>query len=118
MTLRQSLRIDKWLWHARFFKSRSLAGKICCSGRIRVDGALVEKAHYSIKVGQVVTFPQAHRIRVIKVISLSTRRGPSSEARLLYEDLSVETPRVPQVPGVRPVPVTRWNKRDRNKDVW
>ncbi|NKB19837.1 MAG: RNA-binding S4 domain-containing protein [Alphaproteobacteria bacterium] len=113
-----AIRLDKWLWHARFFKSRSLAGKICGSGRIRVDGTSVEKAHYGVRIGQVVTFPQAHRIRVVKVLGLGTRRGPAPEARLLYEDLSVEVPQVPRVPGIRPVPVARWDKRDRNKDVW
>ena len=113
-----SIRLDKWLWHARFFKSRSMTGKICGSGRIRVDSTSVEKAHYGVRIGQVVTFPQAHRIRVVKVLELGTRRGPAPEARLLYEDLSVETPRVPLLRGVRPIPVARWDKRDRNKDVW
>jgi len=95
-----------------------MAGKICGSGRIRIDGKLVEKAHFGVRIGQVVTFPQAHRIRVVKVLGLGTRRGPAPESRLLYEDLSVETPRVPLLRGVRPIPVPRWDKRDRNKDVW
>ena len=95
-----------------------MAGKICGSGRIRIDGKLVEKAHFGVRIGQVVTFPQAHRIRVVKVLGLGTRRGPAPESRLLYEDLSVETPRVPLLRGVRPIPVARWDKRDRNKDVW
>ena len=120
MTLSEpSIRLDKWLWHARFFKSRSLASKICGSGRIRVNGVTVEKAHFGVRVGQVVTFPQAHRIWVVRILGLGTRRGPAPEAQLLYEDLSVEAPRrVPRVPGVRPVPVAHWDKRDRNKDVW
>jgi len=113
-----SIRLDKWLWHARFFRSRSLAGKVCGSGRIRVDGKIVQKAHFGIRVGQVVTFPQSHHIRVVKVLGLGTRRGPAPEAQLLYEDLSDEAPRVPKVRGVGPVPVARWDKRDRNKDVW
>ena len=114
-----SIRLDKWLWHARFFKSRSLANKICGSGRVRVDGAVIEKAHFGARVGQVVTFPQARRIWVVKILRLGRRRGPAPEAQLLYEDLSVEAPRrVPRVQGVRPVPVARWDKRDRNKDVW
>ncbi|MFL2669273.1 MAG: RNA-binding S4 domain-containing protein [Alphaproteobacteria bacterium] len=120
MTLSEpSIRLDKWLWHARFFKSRSLASKICGSGRIRVNGVTVEKAHFGVRVGQVVTFPQAHRIWVVKILGLGTRRGPAPEARLLYENLSVEAPRrVPRVPGVRPVPVAHWDKRDRKRDVW
>ena len=116
---KMSIRLDKWLWHARFFKSRSLASKICGAGRIRVNGNVIEKAHFDVRVGQVVTFPQARRIWVVKILGLGTRRGPAPEAKLLYEDLSVEAPRrVPRVPGVRPVPVARWDKRDRNKDAW
>ena len=50
-------RLDKWLWFARFFKSRSLATKVCSSTRLRVNSVPVAKAHYSIKVGDVLTFP-------------------------------------------------------------
>ncbi len=83
-----SLRIDKWLWHARFFKSRSLAARRCASGGIRVSGTLVRKAHHPVKVGDVLTFPLGAHIRVIKVLALGARRGPAPEARAVYEDLS------------------------------
>ncbi|WP_193366928.1 RNA-binding S4 domain-containing protein [Pelagibius marinus] len=82
-----SLRADKWLWQARFFKSRSLATQICQAGKLRLSGQGVVKAHYKVKVGDVLTFPQARHIRVIKVLALGTRRGPASEAQALYEDL-------------------------------
>jgi len=83
----ESLRADKWLWFARFFKSRSLATQICQAGKLRLSGQGVVKAHYKVKVGDVLTFPQAHHIRVIKVLALGSRRGPASEAQQLYEDL-------------------------------
>ncbi len=82
-----SLRIDKWLWHARFFKSRSLATRRCASGGMRVSGTPVRKAHFPLKMGDVLTFPLGAHIRVIKVLALGTRRGPAAEARALYEDL-------------------------------
>jgi len=83
----ESLRLDKWLWYARFFKSRSLAGQVCNAGKVRLGGDLVSKAHQKIRVGDVVTFPQGRHIRVVKVVALATRRGPATEAQALYEDL-------------------------------
>ena len=83
----ESIRVDKWLWHARFFKSRALASKICAAGRVRIDGERVTKAHAMIRPGHVLTFPQAREIRVVRVTAISTRRGPAVEARMLYEDL-------------------------------
>ncbi len=84
----ESLRIDKWLWHARFVKSRSLAARLCTSGGMRVSGTAIRKAHYALKAGDVLTFSLGPHIRVIKVLALGERRGPASEARTLYEDLS------------------------------
>ncbi len=81
------LRLDKWLWYARFFKSRSAATRLCAAGRLRIGGAVINKAHYKIKLGDVLTFPQGRLIRVVKVLALGLRRGPAPEARLLYEDL-------------------------------
>ena len=83
----ERLRIDKWLWHARFFKSRSLAGETASSGRLRVNGARITKAAYLVKEGDVLTFPQGRRIRVVRVLGMGTRRGPAAEAERLYDDL-------------------------------
>ena len=84
----ESIRLDKWLWRARFFKSRALASKLCAAGRVRIDREVVTKAHAAIRVGQVLTFPQARDIRVVRVTALGERRGPASEARNLYDDLA------------------------------
>lgn len=86
-----AIRLDKWLWQARFFKTRALASKLCMSGRVRVDGIVVRKAHYGIRPGLVLTFPQSRKIRVIRVLGLGDRRGPASEAAKLYEEI-VESP--------------------------
>lgn len=91
----ENLRLDKWLWYARFFKSRTLATRLCASGRLRVNGSIVKKAHYVLKPGDVLTFPKGPHIRVVRVAALGTRRGPATEARALYEDLEPPQPREP-----------------------
>ena len=82
-----SLRLDKWLWHARFLKSRTLASKLCKSGKVRVNGEPVKKAHAVVQPGDVLTFPLGPHIRLIKILKLGLRRGPAKEALLLYDDL-------------------------------
>lgn len=83
-----SLRIDRWLWFARFFKSRSLAAKICAERRVRVNGTVITKSNHQVKTDDVLTFPQGTEIRIVKVLELGTRRGPAAEAQALFEDLS------------------------------
>jgi len=84
----QGLRVDKWLWHARFFKTRSLAAKAVTGQGLRVNGQRVTKASTMIKPGDVLTFAQGEHIKVARVLALGTRRGPAPEARMLYEDMS------------------------------
>ena len=86
------LRADKWLWYARFFKSRSLATQLCQAGKLRLSGLGVIKPHHKVKPGDVLTFPQARHIRVVKILALGARRGPASEAQALYEDLKPPVP--------------------------
>ena len=95
------LRLDKWLWQARFFKTRSLAAKQISAGRVRVNGTRVSKPAFSVTPGDVLTFAQAREIRVVRIIALGTRRGPAPEAQALYEDLT-EKPDPP--PIAQPAP--------------
>jgi ribosome-associated heat shock protein Hsp15 len=95
----ETQRLDKWLWCARFFKSRSAAARFCDEGKLRVSGQLTHKAHYSLRPGDVLTFPLGPHIRVIKVTVLAGRRGPPAEARSLYEDLAPPEAR-PAVPAM------------------
>ncbi len=81
-------RLDQWLWHARFFKTRGLATKLVAGGHVRVDGARVSKPAHALRPGVTLTFPQARRIRVIRVEALAKRRGPAAEAQTLYTDLT------------------------------
>ncbi|MDP1625658.1 RNA-binding S4 domain-containing protein [Parvibaculum sp.] len=80
-------RIDRWLWYARFLKSRSLAAALVQTGRLRINGQRISKASRTIRPGDVLTFPLGPHIRVVKVLEPGTRRGPAPEAALLYEDL-------------------------------
>jgi ribosome-associated heat shock protein Hsp15 len=93
----ETQRLDQWLWHARFFKTRGIATKLVSNGHVRVDGIRVSKPAYALKAGVTLTFPQARRIRVIQVDSLAARRGPAPEAQALYTDLTPpEEERPPQ----------------------
>ena len=111
----ESLRVDKWLWYARFFKTRSLATKICNAGKLRSSGENVSKAHHKVKPGDVLTFHQGRHVRVVKVVALAKRRGPASEAEALYEDLKPPTPeaRLPRTPAARAPGTGRPTKQDR-----
>lgn len=99
MTDEDSRRLDKWLWFARFCKSRTLASKLCAAGRVRIGGEPVHKAHQLVRPGDVLTFPQGPHIRVVRILQLGERRGPAPEARTLYEDLAPPLPRAPQTVG-------------------
>ena len=115
-----TLRIDKWLWHARFFKSRTLASTLCAAGKIRVDGTVVTKAHMPVRPGQVLTFVKERHVRVVKVLAIGTRRGPASEAQALYEDLSpplpeTAMPRRDAASGRREPGTGRPTKKERRK---
>ena len=86
------LRLDKWLWRARFFKSRSLAARVCAEGRVRRNGRPRTKASAAVRPGDVLTFPQGGRVRVVAVTALGERRGPAAEAAGLYCDLAPPDP--------------------------
>ena len=81
-----SRRLDQWLWFARLAKSRSLASRLCTAGAIILNGVVVRKAKHLIRIGDVIVIPQGVISRTIRVTALGSRRGPSSEARLLYEE--------------------------------
>ncbi|MCA0928674.1 RNA-binding S4 domain-containing protein [Ruegeria profundi] len=93
------LRIDKWLWQARFFKTRSLATKQVSGGHVRLNGNRVLKSAQPVGPGDVLTFPQGRIVRVVRVEELGERRGPASEAQTLYTDLTEKRDETPKNPG-------------------
>ncbi len=118
MIVDNGLRLDKWLWHARFFKSRTLAAKRITEGVMRVNRERVRKANHTVRPGDVLTFPLGPHVRVIRVDGLGERRGPATEARALYTDLDPPPERrrddaTPTPPAVRARGAGRPTKRER-----
>ena len=80
-----SMRLDKWLWSARFYKTRSLAAEEIGKGRVQVNGA-VAKPSRDIRPGDQITLQQAHLRREVVILALSMQRGPASQAQQLFEE--------------------------------
>ena len=90
----ERIRIDKWLWHARFCKTRGIAQAAARAGRIRLNGQRVEKAGTEVKPGDTLTLPRGSDVVAVRVVALGTRRGPAAEAQRLYEILAAD--RIPE----------------------
>ncbi|SEL10535.1 heat shock protein Hsp15 [Roseovarius azorensis] len=109
------IRLDKWLWQARFFKTRTLAAREVAAGHVRVNGVRVVKPAQAVGVADVLTFAQGARVRVVRIAALGTRRGPAPEAQALYEDIGDPVPRDSVPPAPRYEGKGRPTKRDRRK---
>jgi len=110
-------RVDKWLWAARFFKSRPLAAAACAGGKVDVNDQAAKPAR-PVRVGDRLEVTLSRGKRVVRVLALSDRRGPGSDAALLYEDLVPWPPPAP--PRVaravyRPPGAGRPTKRERRQ---
>jgi len=81
-------RLDKWIWFARVVKTRSLAAKLVLDGHVRVNAQRNETPAKPVGPGDVLTIALDSRVLVLRIVALGTRRGPYSEARLLFEDLN------------------------------
>ncbi len=115
----EAVRLDRWLWAARFYKSRSLAAEACDGGKVKVNGQTA-KPHKLVRAGDTVSLTHPSGRRELKVLMLSEKRGPASVARLLYEDLSPTLPpeeeRLPSSPfSWRPSGLGRPTKRERRQ---
>ena len=82
-----TLRLDKWLWQARFFRSRPEAMAEIHDGRVRINGQMTRKPGHVLRAGDVLTFAHGDQIRLIRVLTLGHRRGPVAEAQMMYLDL-------------------------------
>lgn len=108
------MRIDKWLWQARFFKTRTLAAATVSAGHVRVNSVKIAKPAQGIAPGDVLTFAQGDSVRVVRVMAHGVRRGPATEAQTLYEDLTPQAPSREDVPGTpQAQDGVRPTKRDR-----
>jgi len=111
------VRLDKWLWAARFFKSRTLAATACSGGKVDLNGDAAKPAK-AVRAGDrlEVTLPRGRRI--VQVAALAERRGSGTEAAKLYEDLTPPpAPRSARVgpPVFRPRGAGRPTKRERRQ---
>ena len=88
----EKLRIDKWLWHARFFKTRALATSFVTGRGVRLTRnnitRKVSKPGHRVQPGDVASFALRSQIVTVRIASCGSRRGPATEARTLFEDLS------------------------------
>jgi ribosome-associated heat shock protein Hsp15 len=80
-------RLDKWLFHARFYRTRPLAQAATAAGRIRLNGMKVEKPGHDLKPGDVLTLGKGAEVIAVRVLAMAERRGPANQARSLYEVL-------------------------------
>ena len=78
-------RLDKWLFHARFCRSRAGAQEVTQAGKVRLNGARVKKPGHAVRPGDVLTLALGGTVRVVKILGLAERRGGAAQARNLYE---------------------------------
>ena len=83
----RAIRVDKWLWHARLAKSRTFAQELVAGGMVRINREKALAPSRQVRPGDVLTLALPGAVRVLRVLDCGVRRGPFSEARLLYEEL-------------------------------
>ena len=94
-----TIRLDKWLWQARFCKSRAIAARFVADGAVRVNAVRVTKPAAPLRVGDGLSFAIGGRVRAIRVLALGIRRGPAPEAQALYADLDAPAAGAALEPG-------------------
>ena len=82
------MRLDKYLFFTRLVKTRSLAQRLAEGGHVRIDSRPTDRAHAEVRPGMVLSFPLNDRVRVLRIEAIPARRGPATEARSCYTDLS------------------------------
>jgi ribosome-associated heat shock protein Hsp15 len=115
----ERVRLDKWLWAARFFKTRSLASQAIDLGRVRIDGERIKPAREA-RVGETLEIQVGEQRMQVVVQALSVRRGPASEARELYQETSDSASRRQRIAQQRAAEPARTikgklDKRDRRE---
>ncbi|MFG1479852.1 S4 domain-containing protein [Xanthobacter sp. V4C-4] len=77
-----------WIWHARVVRSRADAAELVRAGHVRLDGARVTTPGQGVRAGQVLTIALTQRIRVLRVLSFSERRGDATSASELFDEIT------------------------------
>jgi ribosome-associated heat shock protein Hsp15 len=86
----ETMRLDRFLWHARIAKTRPFAQALANAGHLRIDGRAVDRPAAPVKIGDILTFAtHGGAVRVIRIETLPMRRGPPAEARNCYSELSL-----------------------------
>jgi ribosome-associated heat shock protein Hsp15 len=80
-----AVRIDKWLFHARFYRTRPLAQAATQAGKVRLNGTRIDKPGHVVKPGDVLTLGRGGQVMAVRIVALAERRGPAIEAQKLYE---------------------------------
>ena len=112
----EKIRLDTWLWYARFYKSRSLSSKAILSGKVRVNSNKIIKPASKVKINDVLTINHVNTVRIIQIQSIGARRGPASEAQALYKDLSADVKAASKIKDVSEKSKKDTNKRPTKKD--
>lgn len=114
----EAVRVDKWLWAARMFKTRSAASTACSAGHVKLDGVTI-KASKTVKVGDTLDVRTPGGPRVLELVDLADRRGPATVAQGLYADHTPPPPPgmkyVQPLGGQREQGAGRPSKRDRRR---
>ena len=117
----EKVRIDRWLWAARFFKTRSLAARAVAGGHVHVNGGRVKPAR-AVRPGDILEITRGPEQFTVTILELAERRGPARVARTLYEEseqsilarmAAREERRLIRTPAIRPE--GRPDKRDRRR---
>ena len=80
-------RLDKWLFCARFYRTRPLAQAATAAGRVRLNGVKVTKPGHVLKAGDVLTLGKGARVIAVRVLAMAEKRGSAKDAQALYEIL-------------------------------
>lgn len=111
----ENVRIDKWLWAARFFKTRSLAAQAASGGHVALNGNKVKPARV-VQVGDMLEIRQGFFEYTVRILALSERRGPAAVARTLYEETEASQAKREQVQAERKALNLQGNQPDRRPD--
>jgi len=88
----ERVRIDRWLWHARFYRSRVQAQEAAASGLIRLNGVRIEKPSAAVRPGDIVTVPRGREVVAVRIEAIAERRGPAPDAERLYKIVGQNPP--------------------------